>query len=303
MINLSLDNSIFLVNPSSGKLSLKKKLKIISDIISGTKAEILISGSMEEASQIAKKNIKNKKIIVACGGDGLINIVAQEVISKNGVMAILPFGRGNDFANSIKIISPDDLRATSMSPRIFKARYLLISFDNYNRISLTCAGVGLLSEAAYRATKIPFLKGILLYALATIISFINLKSHKYKINYDRKIVNEDLLILAAAASQYTGGGMIIAPDAAKINSKLNLLYAKKVNRFNAFMLLVDVLKGVHLNHEAVSNLHTQKIAITTKSNNIWASLVYGDGEFLGNLPVKIELGKKNFNVLVPKLKN
>ena len=303
MINLSLDNSIFLVNPSSGKLSLKKKLKIISAIISGTKAKIIVSTSLEDASQIANKNIKNKKIIVACGGDGLINIVAQKVISNNGVMAILPFGRGNDFANSLNIISPDDLRASFMSPRILKARYLLIGFDNYSRISLTCAGVGLLSEAAYRATKIPFLKGILLYTLATIISFINLKSHKYKISYDRKIINEDLLILAAAASQYTGGGMLIAPDASKINTKLNLLYAKKVNHFNAFRLLIDVLKGVHLNHEAVTNLHTQKIAITTKSNNIWASLVYGDGEYLGNLPVKIELGKKSFNVLVPKSNN
>ena len=55
MINLSLDNSIFLVNPISGKLSLKKKLNIISAIISGTKAEILVSRSLEDASQIAKK--------------------------------------------------------------------------------------------------------------------------------------------------------------------------------------------------------------------------------------------------------
>ena len=303
MINLSLDNSIFLVNPSSGKLSLKKKLNIISAIISGTKAKIIVSRSLEDASQIAKKNIKKKRVIVACGGDGLINIVAQEVISKNGIMAILPFGRGNDFANSINIISPDDLRATFMSPRIFKARYLHVGFKNYSRISLTCAGVGLLSEAAYRATKIPFLKGILLYALATLISFINLKSHKYKISYDRNIINEDLLILAAAASQYTGGGMLIAPDASKINNKLNLLYARKVNHFNAFRLLLDVFKGAHLKHEAVTNQHSQKIIITTKSNNTWSSLVYGDGEYLGNLPVKIELGEKNFNVLVPKLKN
>ena len=303
MINLSLDNSIFLVNPSSGKLSLKKKLNIISAIICGTRAEVKVSRSLEDASQIAKKYIKNKKIIVACGGDGLVNIVAQEVISKNGVMAILPFGRGNDFANSINIISPDDLRATFMSPRIFKARYLLVGFKNYSRISLTCAGVGLLSEAAYRATKIPFLKGILLYTLATIISFINLKSHKYKISYDRKIINKDLLILAAAASPFTGGGMLIAPDASKINNKLNLLYARKVNHFNAFRLLLDVFKGAHLKHEAVTNQHSQRIIITTKSNNTWSSLVYGDGEYLGNLPVKIELGEKNFNVLVPKLKN
>ena len=303
MKNLSLDNSIFLVNPVSGKISLKKKLNIISSIIRGTKGEILISNSLKDAADKAKKNINNKKVIVACGGDGLINIVAQEVILNNGVMAILPFGRGNDFANSLNINSPDDLQKTFMSPAIIKARYLLVSFNNYNKISLTCAGVGLLSEAAYRASKIPFLKGVLLYAIATIISLINLKNHKYEINYDSKVINEELLILAAAASQYTGGGMHIAPDAYKSKTKLNLLYARKVNHLNAISLLVGVLRGTHLSHDAVKNLHTQNIVITTKSKNAWANLVYGDGEYLGNLPVNIELGKNNLNVLVPKLQN
>ena len=55
MKNLSLDNSIFLVNPVSGKISLKKKLNIISSIISGTKAEILISNSLKDAADKAKK--------------------------------------------------------------------------------------------------------------------------------------------------------------------------------------------------------------------------------------------------------
>ena len=61
MKSLSLNNSIFLVNPISGKLSLKKKIKIINNVIKGTKAKIVITNSEKDAKKklpsICKKKI------------------------------------------------------------------------------------------------------------------------------------------------------------------------------------------------------------------------------------------------------
>ena len=61
MKTLSLNNSIFLVNPISGKLSLKKKIKIINNVIKGTKAKIVITNSEKDAKKrlpsICKKKI------------------------------------------------------------------------------------------------------------------------------------------------------------------------------------------------------------------------------------------------------
>ena len=98
-----------------------------------------------------------------------------------------------------------------------------------------------MSEAAYRAEKIPILKGTLLYSVASILSFILLKNHKYRVEFDENKIEEELFILAGAASQYTGGGMYIAPEALKLEEMVNLLYSKKVNRFQAFKLLSGVL--------------------------------------------------------------
>ena len=67
MKTLSLNNSIFLVNPISGKLSLKKKIKIINNVIRGTKTKVA-------------KYMQEKYIVVACVGDGLMNIVAHQDI-------------------------------------------------------------------------------------------------------------------------------------------------------------------------------------------------------------------------------
>ena len=61
MKTLSLNNSIFLVNPISGKLYLKKKIKIINNVIKGTKAKIVITNSEKDAKKklpsICKKKI------------------------------------------------------------------------------------------------------------------------------------------------------------------------------------------------------------------------------------------------------
>ena len=299
MNNLSLNNSIFLVNPIAGKLSLNKKIKIIKNIIEGTGAEILVSNSIENAIHIAKKSMRKNKIVVACGGDGLQNLVAQQAIENNGIMAILPFGRGNDFAYSLSINSVNDLIQSFSFPKLINARYVQVMFNNHYRISLTCAGVGLLSEAAYRAEKTPILKGMLLYSVASILSFILLKNHKYRVEFDESTIEEELLILAGAASQYTGGGMYIAPDAFKVEEMVNLLYSRKVNRFQAFKLLLSVFSGSHLKHSKVINVHTARLLVSTQSDSPWASLVYGDGEYLGDLPAEISIGKKPLRVLVP----
>ena len=300
MKTLSLNNSIFLVNPISGKLSLKKKIKIINNVIRGTKAKVVITSSEKDAKEKAAKYMQEKNIVVACGGDGLMNIVAHQAILNNCIMGVFPFGRGNDFASSLNIFSFNEIIKSFKSPNIVKVKYIDVNFKNYRRISLTCAGVGLLSEAASRASKIPFLKGIFLYATAAIFSFINLKNHNFNVKFDNQTFSKELLILAAAVSQFTGGGMFIAPDALKIKNKFNLLYASKVGRLNAIKLLLGVLTGNHLKHYAVKNLYAKKLEISTNENNALASLVYGDGEYLGQLPVKIQLGNKELKVIVPK---
>ena len=62
MKTLSLNNSIFLVNPISGKLSLKKKIKIINNVIKGTKAKIVITNSEKDAKKKLPSICKKKKL-------------------------------------------------------------------------------------------------------------------------------------------------------------------------------------------------------------------------------------------------
>ena len=302
-MNLKNKKFIFIVNPKSGKLSKKKKIKLISDCFP-SKQDIVFTKDSQETSILSAEAFKKDQIVVACGGDGTVNLVANQAINHNGIMSILPLGRGNDFAKFIGINSFNQFKGMLINSTILKCEYLDLNFKNTKKICLTSAGVGLLSEAAYRASKTPIFQGVLLYLIAALTSFINLKAHSYIVNFDKmKNLNEKLAILVAASTPFAGGGMHIAPDALKYENKVNLLYAKKVSRIQAIGLLSKVMSGNHLGHPKVNNLHVNNCLIETNDKNFWAPLVYGDGEHLGNLPVDIKKGQKRLKVLVANNEN
>ena len=287
---------VYIVNPVAGKLSEREKKRVIDSIYPGSEPEIIFSTSAENAEKKAQEFMVKQYLVVACGGDGFINIIAQKAIHNSCKMAILPFGRGNDLARSLNIDTLEKAVDAIRNRQFKSVRYLDVVFSKYNRVSLTNAGVGLLSEAAIRASKIPMLKGSLLYASAALISFIKLKSHKYIVTTETQKMVMENLILAGAASEYTGGGMYIAPDARKLSSKLNLLFAKKLSRLQAVNLLIKVFSGSHIFHSAVTNSHVGTVKIESLSSDRWSSIVSGDGEYLGDLPVTISLGRKPLKI-------
>ena len=287
---------VYIVNPVAGKLSQKNKKRVIDSIDPRSNPEIIFSRSLEDAGEKASEFMSRRYLVVACGGDGFINIIAQKAIDCSCKIAILPFGRGNDFARSLNLHTLDKAVDAIRTSNFKSVSYLSVVFSNNSRISLTNAGVGLLSEASFRASKIPVLKGSLLYASAALISFINLKSHRYVVTTDAQKMEMENLILAGAASQYTGGGMYIAPDAKKFRDKLNLLFAKKLSRIQAIILLIKVFSGSHIFHNAVTNTHVGSVKIESLSSDRWSSIVSGDGEHLGDLPVTIHLGRKPLKI-------
>ena len=291
---------LFLINPKSGKTSLSKKERLIKELVVDENYKVVFTLSEDHAKQLAKEAMLASRIVVACGGDGFHNVIAQQAIETGGLMSVVPLGRGNDFAKSLGIYSLVEAKRAITDGIIRNARYLRVEFENYSRISLTCTGVGLLSEAAERATKIPFFQGKPLYCLAALLSFQNLKSHKYNLTLDGQAMCKELLIFAGAASEYTGGGIFIAPDARKYPLKMNVLFAESVNRPVAIRLLIKALSGKHLAHEKVTSTFCSRCHIENKTDSFWSSLVYGDGEYLGILPSTLSFGERPLNILTPK---
>jgi diacylglycerol kinase (ATP) len=125
------------------------------------------------------------------------------------------------------------------------------------------------------------------------------KCHKYSIALDDTQFSEELLILIGAASENTGGGINIAPNAKTNLDQLNVLFATNLGRASAISLLFRALSGKHLTHPKVHDTVHKKCHVTCDADNFWASLVYGDGEYMGVLPISLQIGSKPLRVLIP----
>ena len=298
METVSFKRTSFIVNPLSGKLTQNEKVKILKRYFNAQNSEIIICNSRIETANKTRQEVKKGSLIVACGGDGTINLIASEVIRSKGIMAVCPMGRGNDFAKNIGITSFEKAANAFFEKKCGEVKYLTLNFENNcEGIGLTCAGVGMLSTAAFRATQIPILKGKLLYLTAAIISLFRLRTYVYKLKMDEKSLKFNSIIIVVAAGAYTGGGLPIAPEANAHKNKLNLLVANSIGKLKALGLIRKVITGNHLSDPAVESRFGQSFKITTDSADKYGKYVYADGEYLGDTPVKISIGKEPLKVL------
>ena len=289
----------FIINPIAGKLSLNGKIALIKENCKSINYQIFICNSKEKLTERAETEIKNRKVVVACGGDGTVNLIASVVVKNKGQMAVLPLGRGNDFALNIGISSYRDAFKALSEGTFESVKYLSLQFENKEKkVGLTCAGVGMLSLAAFRASKIPFLKGKPLYLLSALISILKLESYQYSFTIDGSSSKMQAIVIVVAASKFTGGGLPIAPNANSKRNKLNILIAKNISKVQALRLIIKVTTGSHIFDRAVDDAFGETFRIDTDTASEYGKYVYADGEYLGKTPVKISLGKHPLNVLV-----
>ena len=80
MKNNLLNDSVFVVNPAAGKLSLNSKTQIIKKIIGDFNSDVVVTDSISHTKDVARNAMKKNKIVVACGRDGIQNIVAEKAV-------------------------------------------------------------------------------------------------------------------------------------------------------------------------------------------------------------------------------
>ncbi|NBQ48512.1 MAG: diacylglycerol kinase family lipid kinase, partial [Sphingobacteriia bacterium] len=132
---------LFIVNPNAGK----KKSEVIIDLIhaelpSDLQHEVLIWKNKDDFSEISSR-IKSRDFsdVVAAGGDGTVNRVAQELIGTGICLGIIPLGSGNGLARSLAL----SMNVKQCLQQIISGRSALIDSGTVNGHAFFCtAGTG-----------------------------------------------------------------------------------------------------------------------------------------------------------------
>ena len=89
-----------IVNPSAGR---GRTARLLPRVEAELRSRGLVfrterTYSLAHARELARETLERGEIAAGMGGDGLLGAIAGELRGTDGVLSVLPGGRGNDFA-------------------------------------------------------------------------------------------------------------------------------------------------------------------------------------------------------------
>lgn len=279
----------FIFNPAANKGKAKTHLKWLETALLSEREEgvIQLTNQSGDAIGFAQSARAKSETIVACGGDGTVNEVAQSLVGTETRLAVLPMGSGNDFFKNLssKKKLNDALRlATQGEARVIDVGKVTFCSNNQtrSRYFLNSLGLGFTGSIAKEA-RASNRKGDLVYldALGKVGKTYSATPMRLSLNTERgeKVISESIYALTIGNGKIEGGKFNIAPDASLNDGYLNLSALAAFPKWQLPLWVARYLRGSHIRSERV---HYHKISSATIS--LAAPLdLHLDGEVFENV--------------------
>ena len=283
---------LFIVNPVSG---VKKKL-LLDDLVSQhfnpAEFETLIyhttrKGDARERSEKAVSEFYN--VVVAVGGDGTINEVAQGLVNTNVPLAVIPRVSGNGFANYFNI-PHDPLKALEV---IKKGAVKVVDTGRMNGLLfLNVAGLGFDARVS-AAFDVFGTRGLLSYMYIALREYFQYKPQRYQITLSEQSLDTEAFLVTAANSSQFGNDAYIAPQAKIDDGLLDLVILKPTGFFGLISISFRLFRGTVHKSNYCDIIKTQSVRI--KHSDIEGQI---DGEPIKvNAETNIEIVPKSLSVI------
>jgi diacylglycerol kinase (ATP) len=289
---------LLLENRSSGTRSRRERAHSLESRLKAEGARVTVEappsaeGMRERAS---RTHLTECDVLLVAGGDGTLNAVVNGLVrgprESRPPLAVLPFGRGNDFAIEVGIRNEQDtLEALASGSR----RVVDLGRTGAG-VFLGIAGTGFDAKAARRAQETPLLSGSLLYSYAVVRTVLDFRPLVARVRYEGGSFEGAITFAAVGNTSRYGGGMRIAPQASLDDGLLDLCLVRAISRGTLLRMFPTVFSGRHLSHPSVSYLRTPFVEIETEE----PAEVFADGEFLERTPVRIDVLPRELEIVAP----
>ena len=269
-----------------------------------------------DASAIAEREARSgRKFIIACGGDGTVNEVANGVICSgaDAEMGVVPSGTGGDFRRTIGM--PNSIRDAADSLRTGKTRLIdagKVTFRDHagitvSRYFLNVSSVGLASSIIERVKSAPAfdwlpvtsVRGRANFAVSTLREVMDVKPLNIRVKIDDGEERSlQTVSFCVANSRYFGGGMMIAPAAKLSDGMLDVINIGDMGAARIIANAHTIYRGKHLELDEVGSTLARRIEVSPSDPGTEVALEI-DGELPGSLPAVFEIVPDALKVRVP----
>ena len=268
-----------IVNPISGIGRQKKIESLLKDNLNQDLFDYTVryTEHIHHGTDLAREAVdQGFDCVVAVGGDGSVNDVAQGLKDSGVTMGIIPCGSGNGLARTLKIPLKPALAIRMLNQMNEIAIDSIVINDSW--LCVNAAGVGFDAYIA-RLMHAAKTRGFAAYTNLILREYASYKCNNYRLTIDDRTIERSAWFIAVANGRQYGYNLAVAPKAQLCDGLIDISIIDKIPLDHipitapmAFMNLLD-----HSQH--VEMFRGKEIVIEGNVHK-WVN-IDGEGENLG----------------------
>jgi YegS/Rv2252/BmrU family lipid kinase len=267
--------------------------------------EVAFTKRPGEAVEVAEREARaGRRLVIACGGDGTINEVANGLLraGSGAELGILPSGTGGDFRRTLDI--PQRTADAARALREGETRLMdagRVTFINEggaeeSRFFVNVASFGMGGDVIKRvksreglpAGAARLLGGRLSFAAAALQAAVTFEKPSVRVSLDGGARSQlTVANFCVANARYFGGGMKIAPNALVDDGRFDVVAVGDVSALTVLANSYRLYLGTHLGMQEVRHALARRVRAESADGSHVKLEV--DGELVGSLPAGFEL--------------
>jgi len=270
---MSKKHLVFIINPKSGVERRKEITEGIEEHLDKEKYtyELQNTEFAKHGITLAKEAARNGAYaVVAVGGDGSVNDIAQGLIGTDTVLAIIPKGSGNGMARTMRIpLNTNDAIKVINNGNVVA---MDVGYANGSPF-ISNAGVAfdaLISKKFAKSEK----RGLMVYSWLVTKYMWLYKERDFKITIDGKEIRSRAFMINVANGQQFGYNFKIAPMAVYTDGILDLIIIRAFPKIFGGSLVVRAMSGTIAKSPFVKHYTGKEITIS----NPLLKLMQTDGD-------------------------
>lgn len=290
----------FIFNPTSGRNLRRPGLSLlVRDFIAARSldATFEVTEGRGHATELARAAVlAGHGVVVAVGGDGTVNEVAQGIVNTPAALALVPCGSGNGLARHLEL--PRSLSNALELSSGAGGRVVTIDTGTANgRPFFNAMGLGLDAEVSQRFNGLTH-RGLPAYARVAVTALREMSAQRCEINAGSRSQTLDVLLVAVANSDQYGNNARIAPGARVNDGCLDLVAVKAMSLLRAVTLVPRLFLGNFDQSADVVRLTGPRFLIRRAA----AGLIHTDGETHHTTrDVEVVVQPRSLRVVIPIL--
>jgi diacylglycerol kinase (ATP) len=289
----------FIINPVSGTGSWKGIEENIEKYLDPSFSRVVFFTEYAgHAIELANDASKTCDVVVAVGGDGMMNEVARGIIGTKAALAIVPAGSGNALARHLEI--PLTHKGAIECINKMNTRVIDTATMNDEDFFAVC-GTGYDAEVANKFAE-SSKRGFLTYVTLAMKNYFSYKPATYDIIIDGNAMQKKAFLISIANGSQYGNNAHIAPKASTRDGMLDVCILKPFPLIVAPILALRLF-GWSLDNSPYMDVVRGRSIHIRNADRHTPLCVHYDGEPAGTTDeIRVEVAPRTLTVVAPEKK-